>query len=44
MKLIVDMGTRKVFWEIPDQAAGMLLNTLVQTFGPAKGEYPEDAT
>lgn len=42
-KLIVDLGTRRVYWNLSPEQTALLLNSLVSTLGPADGEEPEVA-
>lgn len=38
MRLIIDMGPRQVYWELPDETGMLLLQTYIQTLGPADGD------
>lgn len=41
-KIIVDLGVRKVFWNIEDGVAALLLQTLISALGPATGDLDEN--
>lgn len=38
MRLIVDLDTRQVYWNLTSEQTAQLLQSLVQSLGPADGE------
>lgn len=41
MRLIIDLGSRQVYWDMPDENGVILLQSLVQSLGPADGDVEQ---
>ena len=41
-RVIIQLGDRKVYWELDANAVAGIAQTMIATFGPAHGEVEDD--